>query len=597
MGADALAWARRALEEPLAWLWVLLLPSILLHYPAQGATTSSAPLPHAARAAAVFSGDFSSALADRDAGVWRSAIRTAGKGWPLGAGRAAAPDAPGRVKASQRRSLLLVRDGRLSAATRAPTAAPVEPRTTAVWDKACSLFPPARPGLATTESLEADFPGALAAAVDFARSAGVPDDLHREAVADAIRRAPRSSAFGPSGLQMEHLRAFGEDGQAALAGLVLLLGSADGESLVPPLAADALAGADLLLICKPGGLDTDGLPRLRPIGMPDQLRMLAAAALAVTVRAAAARLLSPLHMGVGFPNPCERVVHEVSAVLAHNPRTAFLQLDIRNAFNLVSRSAAVAFLTRAFPLLWPCLSTVYLGFSPPRVYSWALGAAGAGSGAPGVPLSRRWLAVEQGVQQGDPLDPLLHAAAMHLAVLRVAAADPSAVVRAVHDDFFVFVVLEDLPAILRTAAAAGAAVDAKLAPSKCAGWSLGGAVAPVGWPALWRGDGVRKLSVPLGSEAIMTAAVDDLDADHYRLTEAIVSLPRSELPSQLLLLRLCAGPQPNYCLRALPLTWSARLAASVDRAARGGLRRLLTDARDAPAAVDALLARATLPLA
>jgi len=80
------------------------------------------------------------------------------------------------------------------------------------------------------------------------------------------------------------------------------------------------------------------------------------------------------------------------------------------------------------------------------------------------------------------------------------------------------------------------------------------------------------------------------------MTEAIVARPRGELQSQLLLLRLCAGPQPNYWLRALPLVWGARLVASVDRAAQGAVRCLLTHARDAPAVVDTLLARAALPL-
>jgi len=70
---------------------------------------------------------------------------------------------------------------------------------------------------------------------------------------------------------MEHLRAFGENGQAALAGVVLLLAGSDGARLLTSLAAYALAGADLLLLCKPGGLDVDGLPRLRPNGMPQQL--------------------------------------------------------------------------------------------------------------------------------------------------------------------------------------------------------------------------------------------------------------------------------------------------------------------------------------
>ena len=85
-------------------------------------------------------------------------------------------------------------------------------------------------------------------------------------------------------------------------------------------------------------------------------------------------------------------------------------------------------------------------------------------------------------------------------------------------------------------------------------------------------------------------------ADHGRLTEVIVDLSRSELQSQLLLLRQCAGPRPKYWRRALPLFWGARLPASVDRAAQGALRRILPDAHNAPAAVDALLDRAALSL-
>ena len=58
---------------------------------------------------------------------------------------------------------------------------------------------------------------------------------------------------------------------------------------------------------------------------------------------------------------------------------------------------------------------------------------------------------------------------MQLAVLRVSAAHPAAVVRAVHDNVVLVSALEDLQNVLRTAAAAGAAVDAELAPAKSAG--------------------------------------------------------------------------------------------------------------------------------
>ena len=78
LGADALSWALRAPDKPLAWLWVLLLPTLLLHHPAPAGAALHAPLTYAARAAAIFAGEFAVALADRDAGVWRSAPGRAG---------------------------------------------------------------------------------------------------------------------------------------------------------------------------------------------------------------------------------------------------------------------------------------------------------------------------------------------------------------------------------------------------------------------------------------------------------------------------------------------------------------------------------------
>jgi len=457
------------------------------------------------------------------------------------------------------------------------------------------LFPPSLDGLATVASVEREFPAALAEADAFGRISGVPAALPRAATDDALRRAPRGTAPGPSGLRMEHLRALGDSGQVALAAVVRLLAGPVSARRVPPLAAHALAGADLLLLCKPGGDDDDGLPRLRPIGMPEVLCKLAAAALAGTVRDAAARLLAPLQRGVWVPNPCERVVHDVTAELAHDPTAALLQLDFRNAFNLVSRAAAVAYLARALPLLRPYLDRVYLGAAAPRVYGWAVADDVVSGGA--AALTRLWLPVERGVQQGDPLGPLMHAAAMHLAVLRLATAHPGAVVRAVHDDVVVVAPHSELRAVLRTAAEAGAAVDAELAPSKCAGWSPAGADAPVGWPARWCAEGVHQFSVPLGTDAFLAASVDRLAADQSRLVAAINALTPAELQSQLLLLRLCAGPRPNYWLRALPLARGTRLAAAVDRTAQGALRQLLTDARDDEAVVADLLDRASLPVA
>jgi len=163
------------------------------------------------------------------------------------------------VTAGQRRALRLVRAGRLSAAARALLSLPVAARTPAVWAKALRLFPPATPGLATNASVAAALPAALDEAAAFGRRSTRPPALPREAVNDAIRRAPRGSAPGPSSLRMEHICTLGGEGQADVVAVVRLRAGEAPVRRVPPLAAQALAGATLLPLCKSGGVDVDGL--------------------------------------------------------------------------------------------------------------------------------------------------------------------------------------------------------------------------------------------------------------------------------------------------------------------------------------------------
>jgi len=69
LGGEAFAWLRREPEHPLAWLWALAFPSLLLHKPAPAFKAAAPPLSLAARVAALLGGDFAAALADRDGGV------------------------------------------------------------------------------------------------------------------------------------------------------------------------------------------------------------------------------------------------------------------------------------------------------------------------------------------------------------------------------------------------------------------------------------------------------------------------------------------------------------------------------------------------
>jgi len=178
---------------------------------------------------------------------------------------------------------------------------------------------------------------------------------------------------------------------------------------------------------------------------------------------------------------------------------------------------------------------------------------------------------------------------------RLAVENPRLLVLALHDDVDVVGAPADMGSLLEDAARLGRAVDAELAPAKCVGWCPSGAPPPPGWSAAWVTEGVTQFSVPLVSHAFVRAGVEALVVEQRRLTDAIAALPHSALQAQLQLLRLCAGPRAHYWLRALPLEAAAQLAAAVEGDASAVLKDLLTDAKDDPTAVAALLERAALP--
>jgi len=326
--------------------------------------------------------------------------------------------------------------------------------------------------------------------------------------------------------------------------------------------------------------------------MPETLRKLVAGALVRDLRASAAALMAPLQLGIGVPNACERLLHALEAQLAAAPDESVLLLDYKNAFSRISRAAARAFIDRVFPSLTPHLTATY-GGEPPAVYGWAAGdddtgddrgggggraarsgddsAAAGGGGSPlrpsqtadgaatarppnwvPPPPTRLLLLVERGTQQGDPLGPFLHAAAMMLVLLRVASLHPDHVVDAFHDDVRAVGPVEGLGAVMATAARVGALVDAQLAPEKCAAWSPATAAPPPDLTDQWRSEGVVQFSIPVGGAAFVTEHVATIVANHAAGVAAIVALPEGELQTKLLLLRLCDGPRATYALRCLP---------------------------------------------
>eukprot|EP00168_Porphyra_purpurea_P007279 TRINITY_DN1905_c0_g1_i2.p3 TRINITY_DN1905_c0_g1~~TRINITY_DN1905_c0_g1_i2.p3 ORF type:complete len:396 (+),score=63.75 TRINITY_DN1905_c0_g1_i2:580-1767(+) len=383
-----LRWVLRAPEHGHAWLWLHLLPTLLLHVPARGVGRGRGPkaLSRAARLAAILDGRFGDALADRDVGVWRTRLPgtvDGGRGGALpvlgrrGGGSApAAPTSP-HLNKRQRRALRRLARGQVGGCMQTLTGDAVAAESDAVLHKARGLFPPATPDLATAESVAATFRDGLAAATAFGEAeaiapatAVVPPALDSATIVAAIRSAARGKAPGPSGLRMEHLWALHPAGRDALVRVVQLLASAAAVDKLPPVVRRMLASGNLLLLVKKGGVDEAGVPGLRPIGMPETLRKLVGSALMAAVMPAARRFLTPLQRAIGTSGACEVLIHEVDALMALHPEWGVLQLDFTNAFNRISAAAAWKVLRRTLPLLDAYYRLNYRG-GPTPVYGWA----------------------------------------------------------------------------------------------------------------------------------------------------------------------------------------------------------------------------------
>ncbi|CAE7257961.1 unnamed protein product [Symbiodinium microadriaticum] len=215
-------------------------------------------------------------------------------------------------------------------------------------------------------------------------------ELVPEAVSRALRSFPADTAPGPSGLRVQHLREACAAGASdallqQLASVVGLL--AQGQACRE--AAASVAGASPVAVPKPKG-------GVRPIAVGEVLRRLTGKCLMAAVRDDAKAFFCPAQLGIAARGGAEAAVHTTRAwVTRHQngPGKVLVKLDFRNAFNTVSRQAALDMACSQFPALARFVNWCYC--APADLY---FGATRLASAA--------------GVQQGDPLGPLLFAAAL-----------------------------------------------------------------------------------------------------------------------------------------------------------------------------------------
>ena len=213
-----------------------------------------------------------------------------------------------------------------------------------------------------------------------------------EDVARAIRSFPNGSAGGPDGLRPQHLKdlispSANAGGQSLLAALASFLELVL-EGKTPPSIRPYFFGASLIALEKKDG-------GVRPIAIGCTLRHLAAKVAGGKVMEDMGSLLAPRQLGYGIRGGCEAAVHAARLYLLNiNPNHVLLKLDFRNAFNSVRRDKMLEAVQDLAPELFPFVHSAYA--SPSSLF-WG----------------DKILQSSEGVQQGDPLGPLLFCLSIH----------------------------------------------------------------------------------------------------------------------------------------------------------------------------------------
>jgi hypothetical protein len=262
----------------------------------------------------------------------------------------------------KRRCISLAREGNASKSLKSLSQSPIAPLNDNTYERLKSKHPTSE----TPENLQ-----------DFNQIEFI--DFNIDLIMNSF---PKSTAAGPSGLRIDHIKeALSLDKNSKDFGKILknfinylLSGS------IPSQIKHYLGGARLIALEKPN-------KDIRPIAIGESFRRISSKVICRTCQSDIQEYFSNIQYG-NQKRGCETIIHRINDGLESLETWCMLKVDIANAFNSVKRKSFLDQIATIFPKAYNWSKWLYEEKTP-------------------LLFANSIIWSETGVQQGDPLGPLL----------------------------------------------------------------------------------------------------------------------------------------------------------------------------------------------